>query len=196
MKKTDYLIIIAVILNIFLMLYLIIFLPDFSRKEEENEFTGGIDDMPEEIVEFDEIFIQNIAKFTSEYEGDFTPASINNIVFEDVNGKFKQIYLDSKKTKNEKYFNTNKEEISNSLGITELVDFKELMEYFVAFDNENDIKTATLRNGSVIKGKETTKYILDLVFNDEQKLSLKVEVNNLITNDIPLVKISPLKEDS
>jgi len=202
LKKSDVFVIIAVILNVIIMLYLIIFLPKFTVKEEKGEFTGCTDEILEQnksdIVtnETAPIYIENIGEFTFSYDADFSASKVNNIVMDNINGKFKEIYTQSKETDIKKYFNNNKETIVEYLGINEFADFKELMEYFVVFDNDNNIKTCFLRENSLIINEETTQYVLDIVFNDSQQLSLIVQVNNLETNNIPLVKISPLKEDS
>lgn len=195
MKKIDNIIIIIFIINLILFVFLLIWNPNKTNEEENTINIEGYpeDENEEAIEETTSIYIDNIAEFTSKYSGDYTPAEVNSVVSSYVNGELKRIYVESNKIGFIKYYNNNKDNIKNIFGITNANDFEIFMKH-ISLIADSDIQSASIRSASIIERDYNIEYILDIVLNTQETISIKVETRRY-NNNPPMIIVSPLEEE-
>lgn len=198
MKKINLLIRIVLIINIFLLVYLVFFVEPIEEYTYF-EYKSKVEGKQENNVEENKIFPENYYIFATSYKGEIPKDYFYKGLYNLVNEELKNIYLDTKNMSDSKiktYFEENKEKIALNIGIQSIEDFKNLINCIKIYNNEELQYESTLLESDTYKNNEDfVEFNIIINYSNNEKITFKVYFSNFNNIDEPLLQFIPMKEE-
>lgn len=138
-----------------------------------------------------DIVVNNLYDFVKVYKGDLETKDYTDYI-RDLNENFADLYSEVKNASNvEKYFEDNKDIITEKYGIKEYDEFEKLVEYIKVYETSGiSYKDVTLVKDSVTAEKEYTSTKVNITYSNDVQKVLNIDVINDTTLKKPEFVIS------
>ena len=133
-----------------------------------------------------DIVVNNLYDFVKVYKGDLETKDYTDYI-RDLNENFANLYLEVKNASNmEKYFEDNKDTITEKYGIVEYDEFEKLVEYIQVYKTSGlTYKDVTLVKDSVTVEKEYTSTKVNITYSNDVQKVINIDVINDSTLEKP-----------
>lgn len=207
MKKLQVFLILLIIINAFILVYLLIIpkIDELNYQQyasqqwnEDRVKVFGEEKIAEEEKEQQEIQdlyqvkIENETELLSNYTGELLTTTATNKIRELVKSGFEKFYTDTKGmnvSQIEQYFNNNKDDISMKTGLTTVDDFSDFINKIQIYKNNIEYTKVEIEEGSFVYEEEYSHFKIKITYNDESVLEFTVYMGNKDFMDTPLVII-------
>ena len=207
MKKLQIFLIVLIIINAFMLIYLLIIPKTKSLSydqyvsehwQEDRVKVFGEEKIAEEEKEQQElqdlyqVQIENETELLSNYTGELLTTTATDKIRELVKSGFEKFYTDTKgmnMAQLEQYFNTNKDDIAMQTGLTTVDDFADFINKIQIYKNNIEYTKVEIEQDSFVYEEEYSHFKIKITYNDGSVLEFTVYMGNKDFMDTPLVII-------
>ena len=207
MKKLQIFLIVLIIINAFMLIYLLIIPKTKSLSydqyvsehwQEDRVKVFGEEKIAEEEKEQQElqdlyqVQIENETELLSNYTGEILTTTATDKIRELVKSGFEKFYTDTKgmnMAQLEQYFNTNKDDIAMQTGLTTVDDFADFINKIQIYKNNIEYTKVEIEQDSFVYEEEYSHFKIKITYNDGSVLEFTVYMGNKDFMDTPLVII-------